>query len=84
MIAQQTARTHVSAYTEARDSLPQHRRRWLVTGAAGYIGSALVRAIGERDVLATDQAAAPFAGALTGNLAYPPFARSLVAREKRP
>ena len=52
--------------------------RILVTGAAGYIGSALVRALGERDVLATDQAALPFANALSGNLAYAPFARSLV------
>jgi nucleoside-diphosphate-sugar epimerase len=52
--------------------------RILVTGAAGYIGSALVRALG-RDVLATDQAAS--AGAkdpVLGNLAYPQFARSLV------
>jgi nucleoside-diphosphate-sugar epimerase len=52
--------------------------RILVTGAAGYIGSALLRALGERDVLATDQAALPFANALSGNLAYAPFARSLV------
>ena len=52
--------------------------RILVTGAAGYIGSALVRALGEGDVLATDQAAMPFANALSGNLAYPPFARSLI------
>jgi nucleoside-diphosphate-sugar epimerase len=52
--------------------------RILVTGAAGYIGSALVRSLGGADVLATDQSAMPFPGALTGNLAYPPFARSLV------
>ena len=52
--------------------------RILVTGAAGYIGSALVRALGEAEVLATDQAAMPFANALSGNLAYPQFARSLV------
>lgn len=54
--------------------------RILVTGAAGYIGSALVRAIGERDVLAVDQAPMAFANALSGNLAYPQFARSLVTR----
>src|SRR5438105_5826244 len=52
--------------------------RILVTGAAGYIGSALVRALQSVDVAATDQAAMPFAGAVLGNLAYPPFARSLV------
>jgi nucleoside-diphosphate-sugar epimerase len=55
--------------------------RILVTGAAGYIGSALVRALGEADVLATDQAAMPFRHALSGNLAYPPFARSLITAE---
>ena len=55
--------------------------RILVTGAAGYIGSALVRAIGSRDVLAVDQAPMAFAGSLSGNLAYPPFARSLVTPE---
>lgn len=62
--------------------------RILVTGAAGYIGSALVRRLaadpGNR-VLATDQAApqagAPNVSALVGNLAYPPFARSLVTPE---
>lgn len=52
--------------------------RILVTGAAGYIGSALVRALGEDDVLATDQTAIPFRHAVSGNLAYPPFARSLI------
>ena len=56
--------------------------RILVTGAAGYIGSALVRALSARhQVLATDQAAMPFADAITGNIAYPPFARSLVTPE---
>jgi D-erythronate 2-dehydrogenase len=49
--------------------------RILVTGAAGYIGSALVRALAGHDVLATDQSAP---AAITGNLAYPPFARSLI------
>jgi nucleoside-diphosphate-sugar epimerase len=52
--------------------------RILVTGAAGYIGSALVRALGEADVIATDQAAMPFANAVVGNIAYPQFARSLI------
>lgn len=54
--------------------------RILVTGAAGYIGSALARALGARghQVVATDQAApAP----LIGNIAYPQFARSLVTGE---
>jgi nucleoside-diphosphate-sugar epimerase len=49
--------------------------RILVTGAAGYIGSALVGALAGRDVLATDQSAP--AGVL-GNIAYPQFARSLI------
>lgn len=49
--------------------------RILVTGAAGYIGSALVRALAGREIVATDQSApAP----IIGNLAYPQFARSLV------
>lgn len=52
--------------------------RILVTGAAGYIGSALVRALGEREVVAIDQTAAPFANAVIGNIAYPQFTRSLV------
>ena len=51
--------------------------RILVTGAAGYIGSALVKALAPADVVATDQSGAP----LAGNLAYPPFARSLVTPE---
>ena len=54
----------------------------LVTGAAGYIGSALVRALAARaEVIATDQAAPAHGRAVTGNLAYPPFARSLVTPE---
>lgn len=60
--------------------------RILVTGAAGYIGSALVRALasrpGNEDIVATDQAALALPGArvrpVLGNLAYPQFARSLV------
>jgi D-erythronate 2-dehydrogenase len=55
--------------------------RILVTGAAGYIGSALVRALGEANVLATDQAEMPFAHAIAGNIAYPQFARSLITPE---
>ncbi len=55
--------------------------RILVTGAAGYIGSALVRSLGGADVLATDQTAIPFQRAVSGNLAYPPFARSLITPE---
>ena len=55
--------------------------RILVTGAAGYIGSALVRSFAGADVIATDQGAMPFARAVVGNIAYPPFARSLVTPE---
>jgi nucleoside-diphosphate-sugar epimerase len=53
----------------------------LVTGAAGYIGSALVRSLGETDVLATDQGGMRFRRSVAGNLAYPPFARSLITPE---
>jgi len=52
----------------------------LVTGAAGYIGSALLRALAPRAVLATDQAAP---AAVIGNLAYPRFARSLITADTR-
>jgi D-erythronate 2-dehydrogenase len=55
--------------------------RILVTGAAGYIGSALVRALGGQEVIATDQTSMPFAQALVGNIAYPQFARSLITPE---
>ncbi|MFN2646225.1 MAG: NAD-dependent epimerase/dehydratase family protein, partial [Burkholderiales bacterium] len=55
--------------------------RILVTGAAGYIGSALVRALGGANVVATDQAAMPFPNAIVGNIAYPQFARSLITAE---
>ena len=55
--------------------------RILVTGAAGYIGSALVRALGEANVIATDQAAMAFADSRVGNIAYPQFARSLITAE---
>ena len=55
----------------------------LVTGAAGYIGSALVRKLVDSgvDVIATDQTAPAAGTAVTGNLAYPPFARSLITAE---
>lgn len=53
--------------------------RILVTGAAGYIGSALVRALlPTGEVLAVDQAAPAAGTPLVGNLAYPQFARSLI------
>ena len=55
--------------------------RILVTGAAGYIGSALVRSLAGADVVATDQSAMPFEQAVVGNIAYPKFARSLVTPE---
>jgi D-erythronate 2-dehydrogenase len=50
----------------------------LVTGAAGYIGSALARALVPRRVVTTDQAAP---AEVIGNLAYPKFARSLISPE---
>src|SRR4029450_11314495 len=52
--------------------------RILVTGAAGYIGSALVRALAARAVIGTDQSAP---ATVLGNIAYPQFARSLVTPE---
>jgi nucleoside-diphosphate-sugar epimerase len=54
--------------------------RILVTGAAGYIGSALARFLSGRglDVVATDQSAP---AAVIGNIAYPQFARSLVTSQ---
>ena len=52
--------------------------RILVTGAAGYIGAALVEALKDHDVLATDQSAP---ARILGNLAYPQFARSLITPE---
>src|SRR3989440_12782905 len=55
--------------------------RILVTGAAGYIGSALLRALGGSEVIATDQRSMPFANAIVGNIAYPQFARSLITPE---
>ncbi|OAI52640.1 hypothetical protein AYO46_05105 [Betaproteobacteria bacterium SCGC AG-212-J23] len=51
--------------------------RILVTGAAGYIGSALVRGLSGHEVIATDQSGT----GLIGNLAYPPFTRSLITPE---
>ncbi|HUQ75892.1 MAG TPA: NAD-dependent epimerase/dehydratase family protein [Burkholderiales bacterium] len=55
--------------------------RILVTGAAGYIGSALARSLGDADVVATDQGAMSFKQSVVGNIAYPRFARSLVTPE---
>jgi len=58
--------------------------RILVTGAAGYIGSALVRglAVSGKQLTATDQSTLPEELAnvesLVGNIAYPQFARSLI------
>ena len=47
----------------------------LVTGAAGYIGSALANALPAGRTVTTDQAAP---AAVIGNLAYPRFTRSLI------
>ncbi|MEA3192521.1 MAG: D-erythronate 2-dehydrogenase [Betaproteobacteria bacterium] len=56
--------------------------RILVTGAAGYIGSALVRALLPRgEVIAVDQATPSAGTPVVGNLAYPQFARSLITPE---
>src|SRR3954466_11936886 len=55
--------------------------RILVTGAAGYIGSALVRSLCTANVIATDQTSMPFQSAVVGNIAYPQFALSLVIPE---
>jgi len=49
--------------------------RILVTGAAGYIGSALVGALAPHEVISTDQSAP---ASVLGNIAYPQFARSLI------
>lgn len=61
----------------------------LVTGAAGFIGAALVAALAKRPdvqrIVAFDQAgtaaAHPKVEALSGNLAYAPMARSLVGKD---
>jgi len=56
----------------------------VVTGAAGFIGRALVAALAQRlpsaEIVAVDQSPvdAPGARVLIGNMAYPQFARSLV------
>jgi len=56
--------------------------RILVTGAAGYIGSSLTRALLARgEVLAVDQSQPGAGTPLVGNLAYPQFARSLITPE---
>jgi nucleoside-diphosphate-sugar epimerase len=61
----------------------------LVTGAAGFIGATLVEALAQRPdverIVAFDQAEPstkhPKVETVTGNLAYPPMARSLVGRD---
>jgi D-erythronate 2-dehydrogenase len=52
--------------------------RILVTGAAGYIGSGLARALQGPELVTTDQRAP---AQIVGNLAYPTFARSLITPE---
>ena len=52
--------------------------RILVTGAAGYIGSALARALQGPGLVTTDQRAP---AQVIGNLAYPQFARSLITQD---
>ncbi len=49
-----------------------------MTGAAGYIGSALVKTLPAARTLTTDQTAP---ARVIGNLAYPRFARSLIAAD---
>ncbi|OGA66816.1 MAG: hypothetical protein A3G81_10800 [Betaproteobacteria bacterium RIFCSPLOWO2_12_FULL_65_14] len=50
----------------------------LVTGAAGYIGSALAKALPAERTRTTDQTAP---ARVIGNLAYPRFTRSLITRD---
>ena len=52
--------------------------RILVTGAAGYIGSALVRALGEARGHRHRSDRAAVRARCVGNIAYPQFARSLI------
>jgi nucleoside-diphosphate-sugar epimerase len=52
--------------------------RILVTGAAGYIGSKLARALQGAELVTTDQSAP---AQVIGNLAYPKFARSLITQD---